>query len=106
MIEITTVLLGCGYVDISWNVTDSIDEKCIVSYNVTLSYVGKDKNVTVFMMTTMNSSTFSEIPYDTPLSITVFGVNSYRDILSFDSISVRTIGFESKCKFTSCQLHY
>ena len=107
MIEITTVLLGCGYVDISWNVTDSIDEKCIVSYNVTLSYVGKDKNVTVFMMTTLNSSTFSEIPYDTPLSITVFSINIYRDVFSFDSTSVRTIGFESMCKFMSCYiLHY
>ena len=70
-----------------------------------LLYGDNDKNVTVFTMTTMNSFTFSELPHDTPLSITVFGVNSNRDVLSFDSTSVITIGFESMCKFTSCQLH-
>ena len=53
------------------------------------------------MMTTMNSSTISELPYDTPLSITVFGMNSNRDVLSFDSTSVRTIGFESMYVCTS-----
>ena len=58
-------------------------------------------------MTTMNSSTCSQLPFDTPLSITVSGINSNRDVLSFDFTSVRTIGFESKCKFTSCyKLHY
>ena len=85
--------------DISWNVTYS--GVCFTSYNVTLSYVGKDKNVTVFMMTTMNSSTFSEVPYDTSLNITVFGLNDNRDVLSFNSTSVRTVGLQGMYLYTS-----
>ena len=85
--------------DISWNVTDS--DLCFTFYNVTLSYVGKDKNVTVFMMTTMNSSTFSEIPYDTSLNITVFGLNYNRDVLSFNSTSMRTVRLKSMYLYTS-----
>ena len=67
-----------------------------------------DDNVTVFMITTMNSSTITGLPDDTQVDITVFSILTNQNILSFDSTSVRTLDIKSMCKFIikSCQLHY
>ena len=102
VVEITTVSAGCGHVNITWNVTDWCDA---FSYNVTLSYTSNDiKSV----MTEMKSHTFTGLPDDTQINITVTGIRVNRDILGFDSTSVRTIDIESMCKFIikSCWLHY
>ena len=67
----------------------------MLSYNVTLSYIAKDiKSVTLPLITEMNSSTFTGLPDDTQVNITVSGMYRNRDVLSFDSTSVRTIEFE------------
>ena len=85
VVEITTVSVGCGYVNISWNVTGNNDECSVFSYNVTLSYVTMDDHVTKSIITRMNSYTITELPDDTQVNITVFGIHRDRDILSFDS---------------------
>ena len=85
-------IVGCGYVNISWNVTGNNDECSVSSYNVTLTM---DGNVTEFMITIMNSSTITGLPDDTQFNITIYGINKNRKILSFDSTSVRTMKFES-----------
>ena len=108
VVEITTVSVGCGYVNISWNVTGNNDMCSVFSYNVTLSYVTMDDHVTKSVITTMNSYTFTGLPDDTQVNITVFGVHRDSDILSIDSTSVRTIDIKSMCQFIikSCWLHY
>ena len=94
VVEITTVSAGCGYVNISWNVTGNNDVCSVFSYNVTLSYV-TDDHVIKSVITTMNSSTFTELPDDTQVNITVSGIGIMQDILTFDCTSVSTVAFES-----------
>ena len=73
------------------------------SYNVTLSYIAKDiRSVTLFLITTMISSTFTGLPDDTQVNITVSGVNRNLDVLSIDFTFVRTRDYGSMYKFTSC----
>ena len=63
-----------------------------------------DDHVTLSMFTAMNSSTFTGLPDDTQVNITVSGIRTNFDILSVDSTSVTTGDFKSMCKFTSCWL--
>ena len=65
------------------------------SYNVTLSYFANDIRSVTFSITTMNLSTFTGLPNDTLFNITIYGIDRNRDVLSFDSTSVRTIDYES-----------
>ena len=102
VVQITTVSVGCGYVNISWNVTGNNDECRATLYDVILSYVTMDDHVTESVLTAMNSYTFTELPDNAQVNITVFGILTNRDIVSFDSTSVETMEFESMCKFTSC----
>ena len=97
VVEITTAIGGSRFVDISWSTAGNNDECRVFSYNVTLSYVTMDDHVTEFMVTTMNSSTFTGFPGGTQINITVYGVGVMQDILTFDSTSVTTVAFESKC---------
>ena len=67
-----------------------------------------DDNVTVFMISTVNSSTITGLPDDTQVNIIVFGILTNQNIFSFDFTSVRTLDIKGMCKFIikSCQLHY
>ena len=94
----TAVTGGCGYVNVSWNVTGN-DDECVVYYDVTLSYVTMDDNVTESMITTMNSSTFTGLPDDTQINITVTAIGIMEGILSDNSTSVNTVAFESACTY-------
>ena len=97
VVKITTTIGGCEYVYVSWNVSGNNDECSLSSFNVTLSYMSKDiKSVTSFMITTFNSSTFTGLPDNTQVNITVSGIKR-EDVLSFDSTSVMTKEFESMC---------
>ena len=95
VVQIATVSGGCGYVNISWNVTGNNDECRVTLYDVTLSYVTMDDHIIESMLTAMNSYTFTLLPDDTQVNITVFGILTNRDIVSFDSTSVKTMEFES-----------
>ena len=64
-------------------------------YDVTLSYVTMDDHVTVSMVTSMNSSTITELPYNTQVNITVTAIGTEQVILSTDSTTVITAAFES-----------
>ena len=97
VVGITTAIGGCGYVNISWSTTGNNDECSVFSYNLILSYVTMDDNVTESMITTMNSSTFTGLPDDTEFNITVSGIGIMQDILTLDCTSVSTVAFESKC---------
>ena len=99
VVGITTVSVGCEYVNISWSTTGNNDECSVGFYSVTLSYVAEDIKSVVHMTTKMNSSTITGLPDDTHVNITVTGVHGNRDILSFDSTSLRTIDIKSMCKF-------
>ena len=92
VVQITTVSVGCGYVNISWNTTGNNDKCSVPFYDITLSYVtmDMDDHVTVSMITTMNSCTFTGLPDDTQINITVTSINENRDVISFDSTSVNT----------------
>ena len=98
-VQITTASVGCGHVNISWNVTDNDDECSVFSYNVTLS---KDDHVTESIVTTTNSSTFTGLPGGTQININVSGIGVMQDILTFDCTSVSTIAFESMYVATVC----
>ena len=101
-IMITNTIVGCGYVNILWSTTITNDE-CMIFYNVTLSYDTMDNHVTVTMVTQMNSYTFTELPDDTQVNITVTGISLLQAILSFDTTSVTTTNvYESMCKLTNC----
>ena len=89
VVQIATVSDGCGYVNISWNVTGNNDECRVTLYNVILSYVTMDDYVTGSVLTAMNSYTFTGLPDGTQVNITVFGILTNRDIVSFDSSSVK-----------------
>lgn len=101
-VQITTVSVGCGYVNISWNITDNNDECSVFSYDVTLSYVTMDDHVTESIVTTMNSSTITGLPDDTQINITVSGIGVLQDVLTFDCTSVSTVAFESMYVATVC----
>ena len=64
-----------------------------------------DDHVTEFMVTTMNSSTFTGFPGGTQINITVSGASIIQDILTFDSTSVTKVAFESKCVHYIVRMH-
>ena len=95
LVEITTVTGGCGYVNISWTTTYNTDDCDVLYHNVTLSYVTMDDHVTVSMVTTMNSSTITELPYDIQVNIIVTAIGTEQVVLSTDSTTVSTAAFRS-----------
>ena len=95
-VEITTATGGCRDVNISWSTTYNTVDCRVVYYNVTLSYVTMDDRVTKSMIATMNSSTFTGLPYDTLINITVTAIGIMQDVFDVDSTSVSTVAFESK----------
>ena len=54
-----------------------------------------DDNVTVSMVTIMNSSTINGLPYDTQVKITITAIGAEQVILSTDSTTESTVTFES-----------
>ena len=103
MVKITTVSVGCGYVNISWSTTGNNDECSVGFYKVILSYVAKDSKNVTSMTTKMNSSTFNGLPDDAQINITVTGVHGNQDILSFASV-LETIQFKSMYIYASLLL--
>ena len=97
VVEITTATGGCRHVNISWSTTYNTDNCIVDYYDVTLSYVTMDGNVTQSMVTTMNSSTFTGLPDDTQVNITVTATVITQVVFTADSTSVSTVAFESMC---------
>ena len=64
-----------------------------------------DDHITQSMITTMNSSTFTGLPDDTQVNITVTAIGMIQYILSDDSTSVSTIAFESMDIITHVQFY-
>ena len=95
VVEITAVAGGCRHVNISWTTTYSSDDCNVLYYDVTLSYVTMDDHVTVSMVTTMNSSTITELPDDTQVNIIVAAIGAEQVVLSTDSTTVSTATFKS-----------
>ena len=95
VVEITTAIEGCRYVNISWSTTYNTDDCSVIYYDVTLSYVIMDEHVTKSMITTMNSSTISGLSDDTQVNITVTAIGIRQVVFSVDSTSVSTVAFES-----------
>ena len=54
-----------------------------------------DDHVTVSMITTMNSSTITGLPYNTQVNITITAVGTEQVVLSTDSTTESTVAFES-----------
>ena len=54
-----------------------------------------DDHVTKSVITTMNSSTITELPDDTHIKITVTAIGVKQVVFSVDSTSVSTAAFES-----------
>ena len=96
MVKITTVTVGCDYVNISWAANDECN---IFFYNITLLFVTRDSKVTATMITAMSPCTFTGLPADTQVNITVAGISKMQDVLSFNSTSVRTIASESMYQY-------
>ena len=95
VVEITTVSVGCGYVNISWNVTGNNDECSVFYYNVTSSYVTMDNHVMKSVITMMNSANIAGLPGETQINITVAAVGVMQVVFSVDSAFVETVPFES-----------
>ena len=103
VVKITGVTIGCGYVNISLNTTGNIDECSVQFYNSTLSYITMSKRVTVSKTSRVTSlmSTITGLPDDMQMNINVTGIHANRDIINFDTTSVRTKHFKCMYKFTA-----
>ena len=86
VVEITTATGGCGYVYVSWNVTDS-DVYSIVRFNVTLSSV----DISMSVYSQMYSHNFTGLPDDTLFNVTVIGIIlTGTTVVNLHSTSLRT----------------
>ena len=86
VVEITTTTGECGYVYVSWSVTDS-DVCSIGRFNVTLS----SKDIPVSVISQMNSHNFTGLPDDTLFNVTVIGIIlTGTTVVNLDSTSLRT----------------
>ena len=89
VIEITTATGGCGYVYVSWIVTDSdLDDVCSIShFNVTLS----SGDISMSIMIARLSHNFTGLPDDTLFNVTVIGIDvTGTTTVSLASTSLRT----------------
>ena len=94
LIKITTATGGCGYVFVSWTVTDSDhDDVCTIGrFNVTLSSVG----ITMSVISLMLSHNFTGLPDDTLFNVTVSGVSlTGTTVVNLNSTSLRTMIIDS-----------
>ena len=94
MIEITAATGGCGYVYVSWSVTDSdLDDACgIARFNVTLSSV----DITMSVISVMLSHNFTGLPDNALFNVTVTGISlTGTTIVSLNSVFLRTKLIES-----------
>ena len=88
VVKITAATGGCGYVYVSWNVTNNIELCQIVQYNVTLS--SSTVNI-IISSSEMNSHNFTELSGDTLFNVTVTGINAMGFASNPDSTSIRTM---------------
>ena len=94
VIEITTATGGCGYVSVSWIVTDNDhDDGCSIGrFILTLSSV----DITMSMISHMLFYNFTGLPVDTLFNFTVFGISLIGDsAICLASTSLRTLAIES-----------
>ena len=94
MIEITTATGGCGYVYVSWSVTDSDpDDVCSIGrLNVTLS----SGDISMSVISLMLSHNFTGLPDDTLFNVTVTGISlTGTTVVNLVSTSLRTKIIES-----------
>ena len=94
VIEITTATGGCGYVYVSWSVTDSDpDDVCSIGrFNVTLS----SGDIFVLATTNTNFHNFTGLPDDTLFNVTVIGISlTETTVVNLNSVSLRTKLIES-----------
>ena len=95
MIEITTATEGCGYISVSWSVTDSDhDDACSIGYfNVALSFGA----ISMSLRPQRQFHNFTALPVDTLFNFTVFGISLIgTTAVSLASTSLRTLAIESK----------
>ena len=88
MAKITTAIIGCEYIYVSWIAPSSSDVCNITQYNVTLS--SAVVNV-IISISGMNSHNFTGLPNNTLFNITVTGINTMGFASNSDSTSVRTM---------------
>ena len=97
-VEIITETGGCGYVYVSWNVTNNIELCKVVQYNVTLS------SSTVNMIipnVAVDSYNFTGLSLDTLFTITVIGISKTGNVVNSDSTSIRTETTSINCMFSN-----
>ena len=102
-VEIITEIGGCGYVYVSWNVTNNTELCQIVQYNVTLL------SSTVSMIipnVTMDSYNFTGLSLDTPFNVTVISIGMIGNVINSDSTSVRTENISTNCMFSNTYIQY
>ena len=87
VVKITAATGGCGYVYVSWNVTNNIELCQIVQYNVTL--LSSTVNV-IISSSEINSHNFTGLSDDTLFNVTVTGINAM-GFANPDSTTVRTM---------------
>ena len=94
MIQITRATGGCGYVFMSWTVTDSdVDDDCSIGrFNVELSSV----DISVSVMSQMLSYNFTGLPDDTLFNVSVMGISlTGITVVNLVSTSLKTMIIES-----------
>ena len=102
MVETTTATSGCGYVYVSWIVTDSDpDDGCSIGrFNVTLSSV----DISVSVISQMLSHNFTGLPDDTLFNVAVIGIIlTGTTVVNLHSTSLRTkliYGMFNMCMYT------
>ena len=106
MINTIAVTGGCGYISVSWavtnNVPDDINDMCgIGHFNATLSSVG----VSMTVSTAMISYNFTGLLDDTLFNATVIGTSiNEKNIINSAFTSVKTSIIESMCNVvTKCR---
>ena len=102
-VEIITEIGGCGYVYVSWNVTNNIELCEIVQYNVTLL----SSTVSIIIPNvTMDSYNFTGLSLDTPFNVTVIGISMIGNVINSDSTSIRTENISTNCMFSNTYIQY
>ena len=99
VVEITTAASGCGYVYVSWSITDSNhDDMCSIGrINVALLSV----DVSVSVMSQLLYHNFTGLPDDTLYNVTVMGISlTGTTVVSLASTSLKTKVIKSMFIYT------
>ena len=102
-VEIIAEIGGCGYVYVSWNVTNDIELCQIVQYNVTLS---SSTMSMIIPNVAVDSYNFTGLSFDTLFIVTVIGISVNGSVINSDSTSIRTETNSINCMFANAYIQY